>query len=69
MATLRTVTTAGGRFGEWVAVASGLNAGDLLVAGDVSRLSEGARVKVVGEEDAAGASAPAGGEGGGHGAH
>ena len=33
------MTFAGGRFGEWVAVASGLNAGDLLVAGDLVALA------------------------------
>jgi hypothetical protein len=66
VATLRSVTIGEGRFGDWVAVASGLNPGDALVSGDTSHLSEGERVKITGEDDAASANA---GKGGHHGAH
>jgi multidrug efflux pump subunit AcrA (membrane-fusion protein) len=43
---------------EWVEVVEGLKPGDRLIAGDVSRLKDGARVRVVSEK-----------EGGGHGVH
>ena len=67
VATARQVTLGGERFGDWVAVASGLQPGDFLVTGDTSALHEGERVEVVGEADGP-ADAPA--EGGGpHGAH
>jgi multidrug efflux pump subunit AcrA (membrane-fusion protein) len=64
VAARRAVTLAGGRFEDWVAVASGLNPGDVLIAGDTSSLSEGERVTITGEDDTASA-----GKGVGHGAH
>jgi RND family efflux transporter MFP subunit len=67
-ATLRTVTLGEGRFEDWVSVVSGLNPGDVLIAGDTASLTEGERVKITGEDETASAGGPDG-KGGRHGAH
>jgi RND family efflux transporter MFP subunit len=52
----------------WVAVLSGLRAGDVIISGDTSALTEGARVRIAGEDDGPVLAArPA--AGGPHGAH
>jgi multidrug efflux pump subunit AcrA (membrane-fusion protein) len=66
-AALRPVTLGAARFGDWVAVASGLRPGDVLIAGDTSGLAQGRRVRIVGEVEDAEEGAPA--EGGPRGAH
>lgn len=78
-AVLRSVTLGSGRAAGWVPIREGLNPGDELIAGDVSQLEPGERVKVIGEADDVPASGgagpdtvptPAGAmEGGDHAAH
>ena len=58
----RDVELGSGEFEGWVAVATGLRAGDALISGDVSKLSEGTRVQVIGEDEVA----MKGGHGGAH---
>ena len=65
VAVRRAVTIGDGRFQDWVAV-SGLMPGDLIISGDLGGLTDGERVRVVGEDEAAGSAA---GEGGSHAAH
>jgi hypothetical protein len=65
VAVRRAVTIGDGRFEDWVAV-SGLMPGDLIITGETAGLSDGQRVRVVGEDETA---APAAAEGGQHGAH
>ena len=62
VATRRQVTLGNDRHGDWIAVASGLQPGDVLVAGDTSRLDEGERVEITGEADAPAGAPAAGGE-------
>ncbi|MGE0260919.1 MAG: efflux RND transporter periplasmic adaptor subunit [Alphaproteobacteria bacterium] len=62
----RAVELGYGRSGEWIEIATGLAPGDRLIVGDVSQLTDGRRVRVVGE--AALASADTGKEAG-HGSH
>jgi RND family efflux transporter MFP subunit len=67
-ASLRTVSLGEAHADGWVAVLSGLRAGDVVISGDTSALAEGARVRITGEDDGSSMSAgpPAGGS---HGAH
>jgi HlyD family secretion protein len=67
-ASLRTVSLGESRHGDWVAVVAGLNPGDVLIAGDTSSLSEGDRVKILGEDETAAAGGSDVKEGS-HGAH
>ena len=47
----RAVTPGPDRFAGWASVESGLKPGDVIVSGDTSRLAEGTRVRVVGEDE------------------
>lgn len=67
VATLREVQLGQARREGWVSVASGLMAGDQLIA-DAGDLKEGQKVKVIGEASIAPAGQP-GEKGGGHGVH
>jgi multidrug efflux pump subunit AcrA (membrane-fusion protein) len=52
-AVMRTVRLGGESSVGWVEVLDGLRAGDRVIVGDVGRLSEGRRVRVLGEADEA----------------
>ena len=70
VAELRDVTRGDARVEGWVAIREGLRPGDQLIAGDVSDLHGGHRVKIVGEADAPPVTSdPAHAEGGSRGAH
>jgi RND family efflux transporter MFP subunit len=60
-ASLTTLSLGEARADGWVAVLSGLRAGDAVISGDTSTLTEGARVRIVSEDD--GSEAPAGAAG------
>ncbi len=66
VARLRSLSLGGGEFDGWVAVASGLQPGDVLIAGDAANLRDGRRVRIIGEDGIAGGNeiAAKGGHGG-----
>jgi multidrug efflux pump subunit AcrA (membrane-fusion protein) len=64
----RTVELGTSRTNGWVSVVSGLNAGDQLIA-DSPKVSEGKKVRVVGEAEAPSAQEMSDAKGGGHGVH
>lgn len=63
----RAVTLGEARRDGWVSVASGLQPGDVIIAGETSHLHEGHKVQIVGEAEAPAAGGAEGG--GGRGAH
>jgi multidrug efflux pump subunit AcrA (membrane-fusion protein) len=71
VAEVREVTPGDARVDGWIAIREGLKPGDRLIAGDVSMLHPGHRVKVVGEAEVpvAAAAPPDHAEGGTRGAH
>jgi len=67
-ASTRTVSLGEARADGWVAVLSGLRPGDVLISGDTSALTDGARVRIAGEDDGSEFAVKAA-AGGPHGAH
>jgi multidrug efflux pump subunit AcrA (membrane-fusion protein) len=67
VAEIRHVTRGEARVENWIAIREGLRPGDQLIAGDVSMLHGGHRVKVVGEAEVP--PGPPAAEGGSRGAH
>ena len=65
----RTIELGQSRQDGWVSIASGLKPGDQRIATDPANLRDGAKVKVVGEADAAAAVSDADAKGGQDGAH
>jgi HlyD family secretion protein len=51
----RTIELGQSKQDGWVSITSGLQPGDQLIAGDVSQLKDSAKVRVIGESDATGA--------------